>query len=241
MKNNAWRLIELETPGSPVWNMAVDEALLALAQIPTLRFYSWDRPALSVGYFQDPHKAAGLAVIRAKGLSVVRRITGGGWVEHGADLTLSITADESDELFCEGANESYRRIHALIHEALRPLIPGLRFVEEGNALSPRSNRACFEEPSTHDLCVGERKIAGSSQRRKDGRVLHQTSIQTNIDTAVLAAAIAEGFGARLSVPLFSSGLTDFERAEAFTLLESKFRDREFWSECGSEHFWHQRT
>src|ERR1700745_4326914 len=32
-------------------NMAVDEALLAGATQPAIRFYRWDHPALSFGYF----------------------------------------------------------------------------------------------------------------------------------------------------------------------------------------------
>ena len=41
--------------GSPAWNMAGDELLLrhvaALGQA-VLRFYSWDQPSASFGYFQ---------------------------------------------------------------------------------------------------------------------------------------------------------------------------------------------
>ena len=36
---------------SPALNMAIDEALLETAEIPTIRFYTWDHPALSFGYF----------------------------------------------------------------------------------------------------------------------------------------------------------------------------------------------
>ena len=37
------------------WNMALDEALVASGRAggpPTLRFYQWDQPTLSLGYFQ---------------------------------------------------------------------------------------------------------------------------------------------------------------------------------------------
>src|ERR1051326_9631537 len=32
-------------------NMAIDEAILEIAASPTIRFYRWNHPALSVGYF----------------------------------------------------------------------------------------------------------------------------------------------------------------------------------------------
>jgi len=32
-------------------NMAIDEALLEYATIPLIRFYRWQSPALSFGYF----------------------------------------------------------------------------------------------------------------------------------------------------------------------------------------------
>ena len=48
------RLI-VDPPAAGSWNMAVDEALLAAAVddgVATLRFYQWNEPTLSLGYFQ---------------------------------------------------------------------------------------------------------------------------------------------------------------------------------------------
>ncbi|MBO0695264.1 MAG: hypothetical protein J2P56_04085, partial [Verrucomicrobia bacterium] len=36
---------------SAAMNMAIDEALLAHATVPAIRFYRWKSPALSFGYF----------------------------------------------------------------------------------------------------------------------------------------------------------------------------------------------
>ena len=38
-------------PHSAAMNMAIDEALLEYATIPLIRFYRWQSPALSFGYF----------------------------------------------------------------------------------------------------------------------------------------------------------------------------------------------
>ena len=40
-----------ESPHSAAMNMAIDEALLESATIPTIRFYRWRSPALSFVYF----------------------------------------------------------------------------------------------------------------------------------------------------------------------------------------------
>ncbi len=71
---------------SPAMNMAIDEALLGSATIPTIRFYRWRSPALSFGYFG---KFSDVAIYAAE-RDLVRRWTGGGIVFHGDDLTYSI-------------------------------------------------------------------------------------------------------------------------------------------------------
>ena len=52
---NTWRLI-ISSPAPGAWNMAVDEALLENAyknpDIPTLRLYSWNPYAVSLGHAQ---------------------------------------------------------------------------------------------------------------------------------------------------------------------------------------------
>ena len=83
------RLLE-DFPRDGAENMAIDEALLISADEmskPTLRFYAWSRPTLSLGYFQKYahrryHPASRLC-------AVVRRSTGGGAIVHDRELTYS--------------------------------------------------------------------------------------------------------------------------------------------------------
>jgi len=74
-----WRL--LDTGALPAsLNMGIDEALLHLhvpgESQPTLRFYTWYPPAVSLGYFQRSH-SIDLGACRKLGFDVVRRVTGG--------------------------------------------------------------------------------------------------------------------------------------------------------------------
>ncbi len=66
--------------------MAIDEVLLTTARPAILRFYRWNAPSVSFGYFVRFAEAREIAGDRA----VVRRWTGGGIVPHGEDLTYSI-------------------------------------------------------------------------------------------------------------------------------------------------------
>src|SRR5881398_23256 len=98
------------TPRSAAMNMAIDEALLEAAKVPSIRFYSWQSPALSFGYFGKFADVANYATER----DLVRRWTGGGIVFHGEDLTYSIIIPASDPIL----GKSSTSIYAAIHEAL---------------------------------------------------------------------------------------------------------------------------
>ncbi len=89
-------------------NMAIDEALLETAQIPSIRFYRWDHPALSFGYFGE---IRGSRALRFSSANLVRRWTGGGIVFHGEDLTYSIVIPANDPTFCESSMSIYESVH----------------------------------------------------------------------------------------------------------------------------------
>ncbi len=86
----------VDSPADGVWNMAVDEALLDAATvegIPTLRFYSWCEPTLSLGYFQA-HADRKLHTA-SLACPLVRRASGGGAILHDGELTYSIVLPQS--------------------------------------------------------------------------------------------------------------------------------------------------
>lgn len=150
--------------GSPAWNMAVDEALF-LMDFAALRFYSWTDPAYSIGYFQ---RVGGLS----GDLPVVRRITGGGTVRHGEDLTFSIAVDMNWLGTGMSIRESYWNIHQCVRSALGKLAIEVEFYggkENGGPF-------CFQSPCAGDLLKEGRKVAGGAQRRRAGRLLHQGSL-----------------------------------------------------------------
>src|SRR5213076_3210661 len=156
---------------SAAMNMATDEALLGYATVPSIRFYRWQSPALSFGYFGRFADVASYARER----NLVRRWTGGGIVFHGDDLTYSIVIPASDPAFAESSVSIYEKIHSAVCVAfaatgksveLAP-VPAVydRRSQSKSALTERRYNECFANPVRADVLSNGRKIAGAAQRR----------------------------------------------------------------------------
>ena len=190
------RLI-VDPPAAGSWNMAVDEALLAEAvagNVATLRFYQWNEPTLSLGYFQrydDRHQHAA-----SSACAIVRRQSGGGAILHDRELTYSLTLPPGHPL-ARDATALYTAVHNAFIQALAPRLaegePAWRLRLNGKE-SPVAASAepflCFQRRACGDLLlVGEQgredvatnlapqayKILGSAQRRHRGAILQHGS------------------------------------------------------------------
>ncbi|MCZ6785284.1 MAG: lipoate--protein ligase family protein [Proteobacteria bacterium] len=179
-------------PAAGPWNMGVDEALLATAQrsgVATLRLYTWQGPWLSLGYGQSVGEARVQACRRAD-VGIVRRMTGGGAVLHGQDLTYALATPV--ERLPSGLSGAYDRVAAALVAALREL--GVA-AERSAPAPPTRGRGpfdCFAAPAAHEICIGGLKLAGSAQRRADGALLQHGSLRLRPDPP--AARVASGLG-----------------------------------------------
>jgi lipoate-protein ligase A len=157
----------------PVFNMALDEALLeSAAQIgaPVLRFYGWTEPAATFGYFQKFSEVEAATKLRP----LVRRPTGGGIVPHDADWTYSFVVPPNHDWHQLKAEGSYRRIHEWIQAAFAKLK-----IQTELATSAKKSALgqCFSGHEKFDLLRLGRKIAGAAQRRNKLGLLIQGSVQ----------------------------------------------------------------
>lgn len=179
---------------SPAYNMALDEALLywhSEGKIPpTIRFYTWNPPTLSIGYFQKVEKEINLDKVREYGLGFVRRPTGGRSVLHDKELTYSVIVSEAHPDMPKSVTEAYRVISQGILEGFK--LAGLdayfaipRTEEERNELKRPRSSVCFDAPSWYELVVEGRKVAGSAQTRQKGVILQHGSIILDIDEKML--------------------------------------------------------
>jgi lipoate-protein ligase A len=164
-------------PRSAAMNMAIDEALLEHAISPSIRFYHWDLPVLSFGYFGRFADVADKASER----DLVRRWTGGGIVLHGDDLTYSVIIPAQDAVFAQSSMSIYENVHralcnALVATGQRAFVAG--GVDPGAGVSDAGYSGhCFANPVRADVMVNGQKVAGAAQRRARGGLLHQGSIQ----------------------------------------------------------------
>jgi len=153
--------------------MAVDESLLLhVSQLnqPVLRFYSWNEPAASFGYFQRCAEVSRTTPLRP----LVRRPTGGGIVPHDNDWTYSLVFPPTHPWYALKAVESYRRIHDWVRAAFEEI--GVIATLAAEAQKQGAGQ-CFSGAEQFDVLLQDRKIAGAAQRRTRGGLLIQGSIQ----------------------------------------------------------------
>ena len=170
-----------DPPLDGVTNMARDEALLERVgrglSAPTLRFYSWASPTISLGYFQSYQEYAALAG-PAGDLPAVRRLTGGGAILHDQELTYSLTLPLDHLLIAgRGPNHLYDHVHGAFAALLTEHgVPVTRGPAGGNGCSQRGPFFCFARHACFDLLTGGAKLMGSAQRRTTRAVLQHGSL-----------------------------------------------------------------
>jgi lipoate-protein ligase A len=225
---------------SAAMNMAVDEALLEHAAVPSIRFYRWPSPALSFGYFGKFADVADYAPER----DLVRRWTGGGIVFHGNDLTYSIVIPMSDAAFSESSISIYKKIHhalahALIADGTSAELASVAAVSDsrnqiGSAIGDRRyskagvnqgryDGHCFANPVRADVMIDGRKVAGAAQRRTRSGLLQQGSIQ-RVD---LGNGLALRFARALSNNCSERKINDEVLNRARELAHGKY-GADFW-------------
>ena len=181
-----WRLLIDEEPQDGAWNMALDEALMALvaegASPPVLRLYQWSPPCLSLGRRQ-PLAGVDTERLRADGYDIVRRETGGWAILHTDELTYSVTLTPNDPRADGPILDAYRKLS-------QGLVEGLALLGVHAEMKPASasgthnlSAACFEVPSAYEITAGGRKLIGSAQARPNGRVLQHGSLPLYGDIA----------------------------------------------------------
>ena len=199
--NSVFRLIPCR-PYTVSLNMAIDEILMdsqnlaGIESMPTLRFYSWTRPAATAGYFQKLGDLTRRLDFRKRGLEMVRRLTGGGLVLHGPDLTFSLSMKIPHPLLAGNVKDSYLKINEVLLAGLGTFYKGLDFADCKTVPSGRGGgpeRVCFEAPSCYDLLWNSKKVVGASQRRKNGVLLHQSSVFLDKDVSRVEKLIVAGF------------------------------------------------
>jgi lipoate-protein ligase A len=193
-------------PGA--WNMAVDEVLLdwsAETGDCAWRFYQWDVPTLSLGYFQ---RATDRRLHQSSAsCPVVRRLTGGGAILHDKELTYSVVVPAAHPL-----GSARDRLYEAVHGSLIDVLTGRQLVAALRGPGTPSKAAeepflCFARRSPGDVVAAGTKIAGSAQRRRRGAVLQHGSVLLGHSAAAPEICPPE--------PIREAALTPEQLAEAW--------------------------
>lgn len=152
--------------------MALDEALLERhiegAGGAVVRIYGWSAPAVTIGYTQDAREAVDRKECEARGIPVIRRITGGGAVFHNSEVTYSIVGPAAA---FGGVIDSFMEISTALIAGLKRLGLQAEFAPE------------------NDLLVSGMKISGNAQVRRKGALLQHGTILLDVDRDAMFAML----------------------------------------------------
>ncbi len=198
--------------GDAANNMAIDASLLASLPkgMAVFRHYGWTEPAITFGYTQA--HAAVAAAINEPDITLCRRTTGGGIVDHRNDWTYALILQSELAAAHSPANQLYADIHQAIQNALSQqaiasqLAPCPRKCGEAPTSPSTAASQCFVTPAASDVLLpnGD-KIAGAAMKRTRQGLLIQGSIDRaslpdSFDFEAFKACFIQQLSNQLSIP-----------------------------------------
>jgi lipoate-protein ligase A len=176
--------------------MALDQWLLDTAERTGegfLRLYRWNPYCLSFGRNEPAARRYDRARIEARGISTVRRPTGGRAVWHARELTYAVAApvdtfgDDPDRPL---SRQAFNTIHATLLSAVRRLgAPVTMAIPAERGAKPAEHvgaGACFASAVGGELLVGQQKLLGSAQVRQGRAFLQHGSLLLEDDQQLVA-------------------------------------------------------
>ena len=159
----------IQSPSTdPRWNLALEEYVFDSMPRDKSYFMLWqNHNTIVVGKNQNAAAEINGQFVRSRGITVVRRLSGGGTVYHDmGNLNFTFITDAGDveaidfSLFCQAIVE---------------------------ALSAMGVKA--EVNGRNDITIDGKKFSGNSQYLRDGRVMHHGTLMFRSDLRVLQDAL----------------------------------------------------
>jgi lipoate---protein ligase len=173
------QILDLTLP-TPAENLAADEVLLDLCEAgqrdEMLLFWGSRETFVVVGYANKVATEVNVAACAAKNIPIFRRCSGGGTVVQmpgGLNYSLILQIIEN------GPMQSISSANKFIMEKNRAAIETIFKSEIGNRKSEILVRGHT------DLCLGDLKFAGNSQRRRKHFLLFHGTLLLNCDLALV--------------------------------------------------------
>ncbi len=189
-----WKFIVDNKHLSARKNMQKDKELFESfkdGDTPVFRIYNWQK-CFTYGVSQDIKK-----IDLDYGDDNAKRITGGGILLHGHDISYSIITDtkslkgmnvkKSYEYFCEFILEFYR------FWGLKPV-----FAKDIESIELSKNIFCQVGFEPYDIIINGKKIGGNAQKRGKNKLLQHGSIPVNHISHPFGGYSLEDIGVHLS-------------------------------------------
>lgn len=180
-----WRLIPLLEANGDL-QMAIDRWLLEQHLLrshpPTIRFYTWSLPTISLGYHQHKYPEHWQNLVwQGKKIDLVRRPTGGRAVLHQGDLTYTVVTSG----LTGNRVAMYQKICEFLIQGWRSLGVELSYGKAGRGYIHNPN--CFGTATGADLVLPNgAKLIGSAQLRRGGVILQHGSMRLQPDKELFA-------------------------------------------------------
>ena len=229
--NTKWRLLKTGKHDAAT-NMAIDEVILQRQETcpqPTLRVYDWSQPAFSFGYFQKISSEIDVKKCEARSVELVRRMTGGGMVVHGWDVTYSIVAPHGNGVIPSDISASYCWIaNRLVNGFHRINVPATQQSVKSKTAEGMPN-TCLANPAEHDVMLHGKKVAGVSQRRNRIGGVYQGYIALDMPPPEILTLTSKSPGyqeilTQKSTAVNSDRLTPKDRQQVENAVISGFKD-----------------
>ncbi len=167
---------------SAAFNMAADLHLMQKCEqneLMVVRFYTWKRPSITLGYMQKAYEVLDLERLKKHGGEWIRRPTGGRAVLHEEDITYSCIFSKTLQFMGSSIAQTYKIITSCLINGLKGA--GINCdahdsYDELKEVKREVKLPCFLAPNRDEVMVKGRKLVGSAQKRTQGAVLQHGSI-----------------------------------------------------------------
>ena len=170
-KQNVDIQIQIRPKQSALENMQTDGALLELSDGAFLHFHQWNKPSFTYGYFVKPDEE----FLLSEKIDVARRVTGGGILYHGKDLSFALCFPDTHRLAHADTLVVYENLNRIMMRAILDVHPCLIQKEQSKEFSFKEP-FCMSRATQYDLIVDQKKVLGCAIRRKNQRLLYHCSI-----------------------------------------------------------------